>query len=94
MPTELWIFGLVIGIFFGPAQAAGRSFMARFAPDHLRAEMFGLYALSGKATAFIGPALLGWVTVAAESQRVGMATALVFFVLGIWILAPLREPGR
>ena len=92
--TWFWIFGLVIGIFFGPAQAAGRSFMARFAPDHLRAEMFGLYALSGKATAFIGPALLGWVTVAAESQRVGMATVLVFFVLGIWILAPLREPGR
>jgi UMF1 family MFS transporter len=56
--------------------------------------MFGLYALSGKATAFIGPALLGWVTVAAGSQRVGMATVLLFFVAGIWILAPLREPGR
>lgn len=89
-----WTFGLVIGIFFGPAQAAGRSFMARFAPDHLRAEMFGLYALSGKATAFIGPALLGWVTAAAGTQRVGMATILIFFLVGIWILWPLKEPGR
>jgi UMF1 family MFS transporter len=54
--------------------------------------MFGLYALSGKATAFIGPALLGWVTLAANSQRAGMATVLIFFVIGTWTLWPLKEP--
>ncbi len=90
--TWFWALGLMLGVFFGPAQAAGRSFMARLAPAHLRAEMFGLYALSGKATAFLGPALLGWVAVLADSQRAGMATILVFFVLGIWILWPLEEP--
>jgi UMF1 family MFS transporter len=56
--------------------------------------MFGLYALSGKATAFLGPAILGWVTLAAGSQRAGMATVLVFFVVGLVILWPLPEPGR
>lgn len=90
--TAFWGLGMALGIFFGPAQAAGRSFMARLAPDDMRAEMFGLYALSGKATAFVGPALLGWVTFAAGSQRVGMATVLVFFVIGAWILWPLKEP--
>ena len=89
-----WILGVAIGIFFGPAQAASRSLMARIAPPEMRAEMFGLYALSGKATAFVGPALLGWVTVMADSQRAGMATVLAFFAVGFVILWPLKEPGR
>ena len=77
-----WAFGLPLGIFVGPAQAASRTLMAHLAPAELRTEMFGLYALSGKATAFLGPALLGWVTVVADSQRAGMATILAFFVIG------------
>jgi UMF1 family MFS transporter len=90
--TWFWILGAAIGIFFGPAQAASRSLMARMAPPDMRAEMFGLYALSGKATAFVGPAVLGWVTVLANSQRVGMATVLAFFLVGFVILWPLKEP--
>jgi UMF1 family MFS transporter len=89
-----WGLGLMLGSFFGPAQAASRSFMARLAPAEIRTEMFGLYALSGKATAFVGPALLGWVAAWAGSQRVGLATVLAFFVVGMWVLWPLREPGK
>ncbi len=88
-----WIFGVTLGIFFGPAQAASRSLMARMAPPDMRAEMFGLFAFSGKATAFLGPAILGWVTVATDSQRAGMATVLAFFVVGFMILWPLKEAG-
>jgi UMF1 family MFS transporter len=89
-----WALGLMLGAFFGPAQAASRSLMARLAPAGMQAEMFGLYALSGKATAFVGPALLGWVALWADSQRAGMATVLVFFLIGLWILRPLREPAH
>ena len=89
-----WGLGLMLGSFFGPAQAASRSFMARLAPAEIRTEMFGLYALSGKATAFVGPALLGWIAAWAGSQRVGLATVLAFFVVGMWVLWPLREPGK
>ena len=75
--TQLWfyILGCAIGVFIGPAQTASRSFMARIAPAHLRAEFFGLYALSGKATAFLGPALVGWVTLWMDmiSRRKGAA---------------------
>ena len=88
-----WIFGVTLGIFFGPAQAASRSLMARMAPPDMRAEMFGLFAFSGKATAFLGPAILGWVTFATDSQRAGMATVLAFFVVGFMILWPLKEAG-
>ncbi len=88
-----WVFALPLGLFMGPAQSASRSLMARLAPAHLRAEMFGLYALSGKATAFVGPALLGWATLAFDSQRAGMATVLVFFLAGAVLLLPVRERG-
>jgi UMF1 family MFS transporter len=86
-----YVLGCLIGSMLGPAQAASRSLMARLAPAELRTEMFGLYALSGKATAFIGPALVGWVTLWAHSQRVGMATILLFFVAGLALLIPVRE---
>jgi MFS transporter, UMF1 family len=88
--TLFWVFGMPLGLFVGPAQAASRSMMARLAPSHLTTEMFGLYAFSGKATAFIGPALLGVVTTAFDSQRAGMATILIFFVIGMALL--IRVP--
>lgn len=87
-----WVVALPLGLFFGPAQSASRSLMARVAPPHLRTEMFGLYALSGKATAFLGPAAFGWVTAMAQSQRVGLATILVFFIVGMLLLLPVRDP--
>ena len=91
--TLFWVFGLPLGLFVGPAQAASRSMMARLAPPELRTEMFGLYAFSGKATAFLGPALLGWVTAVTASQRAGMATILVFFLVGLALLWPLKDPS-
>jgi UMF1 family MFS transporter len=87
-----WGLGIALGVFLGPAQAASRSFMARLAPPEKSTEMFGLYALSGKATAFIGPALLGWVTLFFDSQRAGMATILVFLIGGLLLLLPVKEP--
>jgi MFS transporter, UMF1 family len=88
------LLGCVIGIFIGPAQSASRSLMVRLAPPLHRAELFGLYALSGKATAFLGPALVGAVTLWADSQRAGMATILAFFLIGAVLMLPLREPAR
>ncbi|BBK38689.1 MFS transporter [Allostella sp. ATCC 35155] len=87
-----WVFGLTLGIFVGPAQAASRSLMAHLAPPERESEMFGLFALSGKATSFIGPATLAWATLAFDSQRAGMATIIVFFAIGFAIL--LGVEGR
>jgi UMF1 family MFS transporter len=66
--------------------------MARLAPPKMVAEYFGLYALSGKATAFLGPAVFGFVTGVSQSQRLGMATILVFIALGALVLLPVRDP--
>ncbi len=81
-----WAFGLSLGIFVGPAQSASRSMMARLAPPELRTEMFGLYAFSGKAISFLGPALLAFATEQFDSQRAGMATIVIFFVVGLVLL--------
>ena len=94
--SKLWFYvlGCAIGIFIGPAQSASRTLMARLAPAEVRTEMFGLYALSGKVTAWMGPILVGFVTVQADSQRWGMATILVLFIAGALLLLPLREPPQ
>ncbi len=84
--THFWIIGLSLGIFVGPAQSASRSLMAHLAPADIRTEMFGLYALSGKATAFLGPMLVGSLTAAFDSQRIGMGGILLFFIVGGWLL--------
>ena len=88
------LLGGALGLFVGPAQAAGRSMMARLAPAGLETEAFGLYELSGKATIFAGPLILGFVTSTFQSQRAGMSTILLFFLAGAFFLLPLREPAR
>jgi UMF1 family MFS transporter len=89
--TWFWILALSLGLFFGPAQAASRSFMARLAPPEEVAAHFGLFALSGRITGFLGPAVLATVTAATGSQRLGMATVVVFLAIGALILATVRE---
>ncbi|MGI9435623.1 MAG: MFS transporter [Geminicoccaceae bacterium] len=84
--TAFWIIGGLLGIFVGPTQAASRTLMAKLSPADQQTEMFGLYALSGKVTAFLGPFLLGTVTLWADSQRAGMATILIFFAAGFLLL--------
>ncbi len=85
-PLWFWIFGMSVGIFVGPVQASTRAFMARVAPWDLRTEMFGFLALSGKATSFIGPALVGSVTLATHSQRLGMMPIAVLLVIGTIVM--------
>ncbi len=90
----LWVAGIGIGLFVGPAQAASRSLMARLAPGEKRASYFGLFALSGKATAFLGPAIVAFATTTSGSQRVGLASILVFFAVGLLAILPVAEPQK
>jgi UMF1 family MFS transporter len=85
------LLGCALGIFVGPAQAASRSLLARLVPEGKETEMFGLYALSGKATAFVGPAAFGLVTAAFESTRAGMATIPALLLMGAALLATVSD---
>ncbi|MFO1153737.1 MAG: MFS transporter [Rhodospirillales bacterium] len=92
--TQLWTLAIPLGLFVGPAQSASRSLMARLAPPQMVAEFFGLFALSGKATAFLGPAVFGLVTEVTASQRLGMAATLIFVALGALVLLCVDDPQR
>ena len=88
--TWFWVSAILVGIFIGPNQSASRSLMARFVPAQHESEFFGFFAFSGKVTSFMGPALLG-VLSDVYNQRVGVASLLVFFVLGGLILWRVDE---
>jgi len=82
--------GLLIGAVAGPLQAAARSLLARLAPAERMTQFFGLFALSGKITSFVGPLLVGVVTAATESQKAGMAVLIAFFLIGALVLMRVR----
>lgn len=91
-PTRLWLWvaGIGVGFFLGPNQSASRSLMGRFVPKKHESEFFGFFAFSGKITAFAGPLLLGILS-DVYSQRVGVASVLLFFVVGGILLLRVDE---
>ncbi len=49
------LYGLLIGLAFGPVQASSRSYMARSVTAAESGRYFGIYALAGRATSFLAP---------------------------------------
>jgi UMF1 family MFS transporter len=82
--------GLLIGLAAGPLQAAARTLLIRLAPADRITQFFGLFALSGKVTSFLGPFLVGVVTAATLSQKAGMAVLIAFFAVGALLLTQVR----
>jgi UMF1 family MFS transporter len=85
------LLGCLIGAVGGPLQAASRTLLVQLAPKDRIGQYFGLFALTGKVTSFVGPLLIGIVTAVTESQKAGMATLVLFFVAGLALLARVRE---
>src|SRR5213080_2159956 len=85
------VLGCLIGAAGGPLQAASRTLLIRLAPKDRIAQYFGLFALTGKVTSFIGPLLIGAITHVTASQKAGMALLVVFFLAGLALLTRVRE---
>ncbi|MCC5887694.1 MAG: MFS transporter [Gammaproteobacteria bacterium] len=83
--------GLGFAMFVTVAFASSRTMMARISPPTMTTQFFGLYALSGTATAFLGPWMVGAMTAAFASQRVGYASLLILFVVGFIGMLFVRE---
>ena len=84
-------FALLLGACMGPMQAASRTMIGRLAPPAMTGEFYGLFALSGRATAWMAPFVIGIVTVHTQSNRLGVACVLVFLVAGFCLLRLVRE---
>lgn len=89
----LYLLGAVIGGAGGVLQAASRTMMVRHADPARPTEAFGLYALSGKATAFLAPLLIGIATQATGSARLGIAPVALLFIAGLILLVWVRPEG-
>ncbi|MBO6640116.1 MAG: MFS transporter [Roseitalea sp.] len=84
--------GALIGAAGGALQAASRPLLVDQVehPERM-GEAFGLYALSGKATAFLAPLGIYIFTELSGSQRIGITPILILFVLGLLLLIPVRS---
>lgn len=82
--------GLLIGLVAGPLQAASRTMLIRLSKPEKIGQNFGLFALSGKVTSFLGPTLVALVTGITASQRAGVAVLIAFFAIGLVLIARVR----
>ena len=92
LPEQVYMFfAVIMGLGMGPTQSASRTMMARLAPRHMMTEFFGLFAVSGKATAFLAPLLIGLATGAFQSTRTSLLVVLAMLVIGLVIILPVKE---
>ncbi|MDP2800320.1 MAG: MFS transporter [Phreatobacter sp.] len=90
-PEQVYLaLGGLIGAAAGPLQAASRSLLVQLAPRAQIGQFFGLFALSGKVTAFVGPFLAGVVTLALNDQRAGLGMLAIMFLIGAAVLVYVR----
>ena len=92
LPDYLFYFcGGLIGAAGGALQASSRTLMVDQAEPDRMGEAFGLYALSGRATSFIAPIAIAFVTSVFASQRIGITPVIVLFVLSLVLLPKVRS---
>ena len=90
-----YICGCGIGAAGGSLQAASRTMMVFHTTPDRATESFGLYALSGKATTYLGTMGIAVFTYATASSRLGIAIPLIaLFILGMITLAWVKPMGE
>ncbi len=84
-------FAILVGLVAAPVQAASRSLLAQLAPKDKVTQYFGLFAFSGKVTAFLAPLLVAGITNATGDQRLGMASIAIFLIAGALLMLPVKS---
>ena len=88
-----FICGAIIGGAGGAVYASSRSLMVRHSHPERPAEAFGLFALSGKATAFLAPAMIGVASYWSGNVQIGFSPVLFLFILGLFLLRWVNKDG-
>ena len=88
-----WILGMGIGFFIGGLQSTSRSCMSRLSKINDQSKMFGIYGLSGKITAFLGPYFVALLTTTFNNQKAGFVSIIIFFIIGYLIIKDLKLPN-
>ncbi|WP_373355442.1 MFS transporter [Pseudoroseicyclus sp. CXY001] len=85
--------GVLIGGAGGTLYSASRSLMVRHADPERPAEAFGLFALSGRATAFLAPLLIALATVITGDNQLGFFPVILLLLLGLLLLVFVNKDG-
>lgn len=88
-----YICGAAIGGAGGALYSSSRSLMVRHTNPERPAEAFGLFALTGKATAFLAPMMIGITTYATGSNQLGFIPVIVLFLIGLLMLRWVNSEG-
>ena len=80
-----WIFGLLLTLFVGPAQASSRTFVARFTPDGREGEIFGLYQTAGRALSFLSSSMWA-ISLLAANAILGGSKNTIYGIWGIMVV--------
>ena len=75
----------------GPVQAASRTMISKLCPPEMITQSYGLYAFTGKSISFLGPLFFGLATTTFGTQQAGMATIILFWVIGLALLLKVEE---
>ncbi len=86
--------GFISAIFITAQYASSRTLLTRITPSAQTGAFFGVYALSGVATAWLAPTLVNIGTRATGTQQGGFATLLLLLAIGLVGLAFVRGGGR
>lgn len=92
-----WVFvgiGFSNAVFITAQYASSRTMLTRLTPPAQTGAFFGVYALSGVATAWLAPTLVNWGTRATNSQQGGFAMLILLLALGLAGLFFVRGGGR
>jgi UMF1 family MFS transporter len=82
---------VLFALFITSAYANSRTMLARIAPQGEMTKFFGLYALSGQATAFVAPLMVAFATGMFDSQRIGFASVLILLGVGVVMMLFVKE---
>ena len=82
-----WVLGVSLGFFIGSVQSSSRTALINLAKGENLNGLFGIYAVSGKVTNFLGPFLVASFTAIFESQKAGMTPIIFFLILGLLLLS-------
>ncbi|WP_282024356.1 MFS transporter [Limimaricola cinnabarinus] len=88
-----YVCGALIGGAGGALYAASRSLMVRHADPARATEAFGLFALSGRATAFLAPMAITFATWMSGSVRAGLVPVIALFALALFLLGWVNKNG-
>jgi UMF1 family MFS transporter len=89
--SEFYAIGLCTGALLGANQAASRTLLAHFAPAGRGAEFFGLFSLTSKFAATLGPVLYGEIARATGSHRAAVLSIGALFFAGLLLLQRVNE---